>query len=216
MQSFDDWNAGCFPGFGFPDNCPVDAGPDFDFGSGVNLFTIKKRKLVGAGQKSGQYWALDAVTGQIVWSTSAGPGAALGGVEWGTATDGKRIYLAESDFSRQPYQLADGRTVTSGSYAALDPVTGRVLWQVPDPSGSFDLGALSTANGVVYAPSMSGHMYALDANNGNVLGDFRGVGSSNAGPAVVDGVVYWGNGYTHLPFPGFDPSTTFYAFSVRR
>jgi len=46
----------------------------------VNLFTIKglkgaKRKLVGAGQKSGQYWALDATTGEVVWSTAAEPGA---------------------------------------------------------------------------------------------------------------------------------------------
>jgi hypothetical protein len=31
---------------------------------------------------------------------------------------------------------------------------------------------------------------------------------------VVDGTLYWGNGYNNLPLPGFDGSTTFYAFSV--
>jgi polyvinyl alcohol dehydrogenase (cytochrome) len=219
VAGFDNWNAGCIPGFGFPGNCPVDAGPDADFGSGVNLFTAKTktsiRKIVGAGQKSGQYWALDAATGQIVWSTAVGPGSALGGIEWGTATDGKRIYVAESNFDHLPYQLPNGQTIQSGSWAALDPATGKLLWQVADPSGSFDIGPLSTANGVVYAPSMSGHMYALAAGSGEILWDQQGPGSSNAGAAIVDGTVYWGNGYSRLPFPGFNPSTTFYAFSLR-
>jgi polyvinyl alcohol dehydrogenase (cytochrome) len=219
VAGFDNWNAGCIPGFGLPGNCPVDAGPDADFGSGANLFTVKAkgatRKLVGAGQKSGQYWALDASTGDILWSSAVGPGSALGGIEWGTATDGKRIYAAESNFDRLPYTLPNGQTIHSGSFAALDPATGKLLWQVADPSGSFDLGPLSTAHGVVYAPSMSGHMYALEAATGHVLWDQLGPGSSNAGAAIVDGTVYWGNGYSRLPFPGFNPSTTFYAFSLR-
>ena len=219
VVGFDNWNAGCIPGFGFPGNCPVDTGPDADFGSGVNLFTIKTkaatRKIVGAGQKSGQYWALDATTGKIVWSTSVGPGSALGGIEWGTATDGKRIYVAESNFDRKPYDIPGGRTIRSGSWAALDAATGQLLWQVADPSGSFDIGPLSTANGVVYAGSMSGHMYALAAGSGEILWDRQGAGSSNAGAAIVDGNVYWGNGYSRLPFPGFNPATTFYAFSLR-
>jgi polyvinyl alcohol dehydrogenase (cytochrome) len=219
VTGFDNWNAGCIAGFGFPGNCPVDAGPDADFGSGVNLFTIKTRgrvrKMVGAGQKSGQYWALDAGTGQIVWSTAVAPGSSLGGIEWGTATDGKRIYVAESNFDHLPYTLPNGTTIRSGSWAALDPDTGKILWQVADPSGSFDIGPLSTANGVVYAPSMSGNMYALSAGSGDILWSKQGPGSSNAGAAIVDGTVYWGNGYSRLPFPGFNPSTTFYAFSIR-
>src|SRR6185503_16484561 len=98
-------------------------GPDYDFGSGPNLFTIKdhgkSRLMVGAGAKSGIYWALDATTGEIVWSAAAGPGSTLGGIEWGTATDGKRIYIAEENFDGKPYQLPSGETITSGSWAAL-------------------------------------------------------------------------------------------------
>jgi polyvinyl alcohol dehydrogenase (cytochrome) len=48
-------------------------GPDYDFGAGAQLFeaTIdgQPRKLVGAGQKSGLYWAFDRATGDPVWST---------------------------------------------------------------------------------------------------------------------------------------------------
>jgi len=74
------------------------AGPDFDFGSAPNLLTIVKhgteRDMVGAGQKSGVYWALDPDTGATIWATLVGPGGALGGIEWGSATDGKHIYVA--------------------------------------------------------------------------------------------------------------------------
>jgi polyvinyl alcohol dehydrogenase (cytochrome) len=230
VQGFDDRNVACIPGFD-PHNCPNDPGPDFDFGSGPNLFTVndkgKKRLVVGAGQKSGQYWALDGATGEILWSQAAGPGSTLGGIEWGPATDGKRIYVAEENFYGISYQLPSGETTDHGSWAAIDPATGKLLWQTPDPLNNteigFDgqpqnygqaLGPVSVANGVVYAPSMSGHMYALDAANGRFLWDYRTPGAVIGGAAVVNGTVYWGDGYTHLFIPGWLGSTTFYAFSI--
>jgi len=63
----------------------------------------------------------------------------------------------------------------------------------PDLSGSFDLGAVSISNAVVYAGSMSGHMYALHGATGAILKDIQGAGSSHAGPAIAnDGTICWG------------------------
>jgi polyvinyl alcohol dehydrogenase (cytochrome) len=176
--------------------------------------------MVGAGQKSGEYWALDAATGQIRWSQAAGPGSTLGGIEWGPATDGKRIYVAEENFNGVEYQLPSGEKITSGSWAAIDPSTGKTIWQVADPShnafgGGNDLGPVAVANGVLYAPSMSGDYYALDAANGRTLWHFHPGGAAVSGAAIVDGTVYWGDGYTHLFIPGWLGSTTFYAFSLK-
>jgi polyvinyl alcohol dehydrogenase (cytochrome) len=217
VQGFDDWIVSCIPDIA-PNPCPTPTpGPDYDFGSGANLFTAKtkggqNRAMVGAGAKSGIYWGLDATTGQILWSTEAGPGSTLGGIEWGTATDGKRIYVAEANFARLAYPH-NASLPHWGSFAALDPATGAILWQTSDPSGGNDLGAVSVSNGVMYGGSMSGHMYALDASNGKVLKDLVGQGASNAGPAISnDGVVYWGNGYARFGLGA--PSTTFYAFSL--
>jgi polyvinyl alcohol dehydrogenase (cytochrome) len=217
VQGFDDWIVSCIPDIA-PNPCPTATpGPDYDFGSGPNLFKAKmkggaNKQMVGAGAKSGIYWALDATTGQIMWSTEAGPGSTLGGIEWGTATDGKRIYIAEANFDREAYPH-NASLPHYGSFAALDPATGAILWQTADPSGGNDLGAVSVSNGVLYAGSMSGHMYALDAATGGVLKDLVGQGASNAGPAISnDGVVYWGNGYARFGLGA--PSTTFYAFSI--
>jgi len=218
VQGFDTWNLTCYLGTP-PNNCPDNPGPDYDFGDGAHLFTIPDghggfRPVVGAGQKSGVFWALDAATGQVIWSAAAGPGWLNGGIQWGSATDGRRIYIAEANSGRYPYQLPDGQTVTSGSFAALDPATGRTLWQVADPTGGIDTAAVTVANGVLFAGSITGRMFAFDAASGRLLWQFQGEGSSSAGPAVAAGTVYWGNGYARFPAGGGTPSRTFYAFSL--
>jgi polyvinyl alcohol dehydrogenase (cytochrome) len=177
--------------------CPSPAGPDYDLGgSGPNLLP----GLVGFGQKSGIFWGLEPATGDILWSTVVGPGSSLGGIEWGTASDGERIYAAISNSLHGAYTLAKrDETITWGSWSALDPATGKIIWQTADPTrGAIDPGAMSVANGVVYAGSFSGFMYAMDARKGNILWSFDSGGSVVDGPAIADGVVYWGSGYAHI------------------
>jgi polyvinyl alcohol dehydrogenase (cytochrome) len=104
-----------------------------------------------------------------------------------------------------------GRTIDCSSFGAIDIATGRVIWQIPEPSNAVAAAAVSVANGVVYIVSLTGIMYALDAATGGPLWQFQGAASSIAGPAIVDGTVYWGNGYARINPPGTS-STTFYAF----
>lgn len=213
---FDAWTVACL--FGSP-TCPQPAGPDYDFGQGPMLFTVKgsngmPRDLVGAGQKSGQFWALDPDSGQVMWVTQVGPGGTLGGLEWGSATDGSRIYVAETNTNGTPWTLRDGTTVTSGGWAALDAATGEILWETADPEGWFDTGPVTGANGVVYACSMDpeGHMYAMDAASGSILWSFASGGSCNSGAAVSNGMIFWGSGYSNLGLGTLN--NQLYAFQV--
>lgn len=195
--------------------------PDFDFGTAPNLYTTtingKPTDLLGIGQKSGVYWALDPATGNVVWQTQAAPGGALGGIEWGTATDGKHIFLGEANGDHLPVTVtaADGTTTTTtgGVFAALDAATGKIDWQTADPQAStgnwLEESFVSSANGVMYAGSSAPtgtNMYALDANTGKVLWNFASGGSVWAGAAIVRGNVYWGSGYhpeaLGLPYTG--------------
>jgi polyvinyl alcohol dehydrogenase (cytochrome) len=204
QQSFDTFTGLC-------PTCPVPASPDFDFGGGgPNLLG----NILGIGQKSGVYWAVNPDSGKIVWSTQVGPGGDDGGVEWGTATDGKRIYVAISNNHNLAYTLVpSGQQISWGSWSALDVATGKILWQTADPTpGTIDPGAVSSANGVMYAGSYSGQMYALDAITGNILWNFASGGSVIDGPSIADGVVYWGSGYGSFP-PGTANNKVF-AFSL--
>ena len=217
MEGYDAWTVACLalpPGVTW---CPSPAGPDYDFGSGPNLFTAtvngQARTLVGVGQKSGVYWALDPDSGAIVWSTLVGPGSALGGIQWGSASDGNRVYVAISNFNHTQYTLQpSGQTWNAGSWSALDAASGKILWQTPDPLAASDLGMVSTANGVVFAGSddPTGTFYALDAATGSILWRFASGGSTVAGPAIVQGRLYWGSGYNIGT-----PNNKLYAFCVR-
>ena len=210
---FDEWNFGCIPGFP-PNNCP-NPGPDHDTSDGTHLFDLPgpngtTRRAVMAGQKSGEVWMLDAATGAIIWSASIGPGSTQGGIEWGTSNDGRRIFFTSSNMGGAQHTLPNGQTINYSSFGALDAATGQILWQVPEPNAGRAIGPTTYANGVVYVGSMNNWMYALNADNGSVLWRAQGAGSSNAGPAIVGGKLYWGNGYSR----GGTTSTTFYSFGL--
>jgi len=210
LQGFDTWTLACITPTGPKANCPVPTSPDFDLGgSGPNLLG----NIVGFGQKSGIFWALNPDNGNIVWATPVGPGASLGGIEWGTATDGQRIYVAIANSDHLPYTLVpSGQKITWGAWSALDVATGKILWQSADPiAGSIDRGSVSVANGVMYAGSNSGQMYALDATNGNILWNFASGGTVIDGPSIVDGTLYWGSGYREIAGTG---NNKVFAFSL--
>jgi polyvinyl alcohol dehydrogenase (cytochrome) len=208
-------------------------GQDSDFGAGANLFTAtingKPTDVVGAGQKSGMYWAFDANTGEILWKTQVGPGGHLGGIHWGTATDGTRIYTEVNYGGSKPFALGGtgpmaGTSVSTGTWAALDPGTGDILWQIANPvlsaplSGASCNGPVAVVNGVLFAGSMDaqGTMFAIDATSGNVLWQYPSGGTVYGGPAISNGVVYWGSGYPSSVRPlGFGTSSMkLYAFAV--
>ena len=222
VTPFDTWNGNCFvnePGLGA---CPEPRGGDLDFGQGAMLYTAtingNARDLLAAGQKSGMFWGIDRDSGKVVWGMQVGPGGQSGGTEWGSATDGKRLYIAITNSAFQDWTMQpSGIIATGGMWSALDPATSKILWQTAEPTGSWAFGPVSVANGVVYAGAMDpkGHMRALDAGTGRILWSFASGGSVASGPAIADGMVYWGSGYEHLNSPTVRQSVSnnmFYAF----
>jgi polyvinyl alcohol dehydrogenase (cytochrome) len=227
LQGYDAWTLGCIPPpFSVPGSfCPTPTGPDYDFGQGPMLIRTRLGDIVAAGQKSGIMWGLRAEDGTVAWSTVAGPGSTLGGMEWGSATDGERIYYAIANFNFVPHAMVNpppGTAATSiaGSWGAIDPATGAILWQTADPNTAMDTGPVSVANGVVYVGSMAGFpgatvgkptMFALDARTGRELWRFVSGGSVNASPAIVDGQLFWGSGFSNYGLG--DPNPQLYSFT---
>ena len=240
LKPNDTWNLSCNPEtIGFPPgigpNCPTSDPSDKDWDvQSPNIFVAvvnnRIRKLVGVGQKSGIYHALDAATGQIVWQRRVSPGSVggLAGIQWGTSWDGERIYVATHD--AQP-----------GTLFALNPANGQVLWSKPNPANGCDgkpgrpqcrlalPAATSTIPGIVFQGSWDGHLRAHDARNGNILWQYdtyrtymgtngvmgQGGTISGAGAVVVGDTVYVNSGYS-----AFGPGTALsgnvlLAFSLR-
>ncbi len=216
LTQHDQWTAAClFPQPG--GNCP-EPGPDFDFGSSPNLFRAGGRLLVGQGQKSGVYHALDARTGAIVWQTilnkASGEGGAGGqeGIQWGSSYDGRRLYVATN-------------IAKPGTLFALDPATGAELWKAPNPADGCETGgaadarpadcepalpaAVSSTPGVVWEGSRDGKMRAYDADDGRILWEFdtargyegvngesgNGGSISHGGATIAGGMLFTNSGY---------------------
>jgi len=224
---FDNWTVACI--FSIPGNevnCPEPAGPDYDFGQAPNLFTVKAggkpTELVGDGQKSGQYWALNPETGAVVWVTETGPGGTAGGLQWGSAADGTRVYTADSNSNEKLWTPKGGSPTTHGGWSGLDAVTGEIIWQTADPLpspthvGGTSAGPPTTTNGVVFACSLDalGHMYALNGATGAILWSYPSGGGCLSGAAISNGEVYWGSGYRNFGFSTGNDGTQLYAFKL--
>jgi polyvinyl alcohol dehydrogenase (cytochrome) len=207
-----------------PGGCP---GPDFDFGSSALLQKLANgRELLFAGQKSGVVYALDPDRkGEIVWQTRVGKGSANGGVQWGMASDGQKIYVQVSDVARirktNPDPTDPNTSILDptqgGGLTALRAESGDKVWYAPPaPCGSksgcspAQPGAVTAIPGVVFSGSLDGHIRAYSTEDGHVLWDFdtiqtyetvngvKGAGGSldGAGAVIVGGMVFVNSGYS--------------------
>jgi len=168
--------------FSLPDN---PAGPDYDFGASPNLLTGPGgQQLVGEGQKSGTYWALDRATLKPVWSTQIGPGSGVGGLLGSTAADGARIYGADT---------------ASGQVFALT-TAGALAWESAD-SGGLHWGPSTLAHGVLYTVDPSGALVARDPASGTILARLGLGGPSFGGVGAAGGAIYAGVGTGPPPAP---------------
>lgn len=159
--------------------------PDADFGASPNLFEGPDgRKLVGQGQKTGVYWALDRGTMDPVWNVLTGPGSFMGGIIGSTAFDSGQIYGPNSQGGAV---WAIGRDA-SPKWASSD-------------GGPLHFAPVSVANGVVYSNDLSGFLTAREAKTGAALNRVPLGSGSWGGIAIAGGSVFaaigstGGNGY---------------------
>lgn len=194
-------------------DCPQKVGPDDDFGASPILRTLPNgKRVLLAGAKSAIVYGIDPdAGGKVLWHTKVGVGGPAGGVEWGMAADGSRVYAATSDFAVTRPDLAGGLT-------AIDIATGKALWNaVPHPVCAWGKDncwgsqsqAVTALPGIVLSGSMDGHLRAYAAQSGQVVWDYdaggvfdtvnqgkQSGGSFNHGGATVaGGMVFVNAGY---------------------
>ena len=170
-------------------------GQDFDVGAAPNLFVEDGRALVGAGDKGGRYLALDRDTGQMVWAQTLTPGGRNGGVMGSAAYADGTIYLTSN--TGEPTSLVGNGGPPASTAFALRAANGEILWKTPLPDGSF--GGVTVANGVMFATTIDGMLYALDVTDGHILWMDKMGASAAGGISVVAGMVYVGHGWEWLP-----------------
>lgn len=164
-------------------------GVDGDVGAGPNLWEHEGRAMVGVGDKRGVYHALDRATGEVVWEAEMTPGSLLGGVIGTSAYAEGVIYVG----SNVGDPVSNGPTGTT-EVLALAAADGEVLWRHEMEGAIY--APITTTPGLVYAASTSGTMAILDAETGEERWSHQAPDQVGGGASVVDGVVYWGYGFS--------------------
>ncbi len=99
---------------------------DHDFGGSVVIAKrADGRDILLAGQKSGAVWALDPDNnGKLVWTTRFSKGGGNGGIHWGVAIDGHKVFAALNDNNPPSADYP----MSGVALHALDIDTGKVIW----------------------------------------------------------------------------------------
>jgi polyvinyl alcohol dehydrogenase (cytochrome) len=159
----------------------------------------------------------------------------MGGVQWGSATDGTNLYVAVSDIGRIMLTFStftDADPKRGGGMFALRLDTGEKVWYTP-PAGCGERkrcspaqsAAVSALPGVAFSGSVDGHMRAYATADGQVIWDYdtehsyetvngvpgRGGSLDGPGPAIGGGMIFFNSGY-HVA--GGQPGNVLLAFSV--
>ncbi|MGH8176472.1 MAG: PQQ-binding-like beta-propeller repeat protein [Steroidobacter sp.] len=200
-------------------NCPKEKDTvfrDVDFGASVVLAKGSNgADVLLAGQKSGTIWALDPDNkGKVIWRQDFGVGSPLGGIHWGIAYDGERVFAPIN----RPFGF-DGKQDSSQKPGmhAVKVDTGEVQWTfAAEPDCSSDResrvkgcanniglsGAPTVIDGAVLEGSLDGFLRAFDAASGEVLFQFdtaRPFDTINAvtahGGAIDNASIVAANGY---------------------
>lgn len=223
----DIWNGTCRRSDREAAACPDADAPDVDFSVSPVLVTSQSgRPMLIAGNKSGMIWALDPdQQGKTIWEQQVGKGSSGGGVLWGLAVDGQRVYVPNGFFDAKSPDA-------SGGMAAIELSTGHPIWSTPNPPCGdrksckpSHAAAVTAIPGAVFSGTMDGQLYAYSAETGkifwqfNSVQDFRTVNGvttnggsmSNAGATVVDGMLFVHSGYSH--HGAVIPGNVFLAFA---
>jgi polyvinyl alcohol dehydrogenase (cytochrome) len=222
-------------------NCPKQSvHRDVDFGASVIIAQrADGSDVLLAGQKSGTVWALDPDRGgKLVWRQDFGEGSPLGGIHWGIAYDGARVFAPIN----RPYGFT---TPAGGSQKpglhAVNVNDGTVAWTYsaqPDCSGkraelvkSCDTnigfsGAPTVIDGAVVSGSLDGFLHAFDAKTGELLLKFdtarpfdtvngvtaQGGAIDNASIVAANGLLFVNSGYGLF---GQTPGNVLLAFKAK-
>jgi polyvinyl alcohol dehydrogenase (cytochrome) len=237
----DAWNSSCY--LDDKTNCPDSGGPDFDFAESPILVTLPngKRALI-VGQKSGVAYGIDPDNrGKVLWQSRLGKGGTVGGIQWGSATDGRNMYAAISDIEFHNTRVNGGNDAVSevdptkgGGIFALRVDNGERIWQTPPPGcgtrrpcSPAQSAAVTAIPGVVFSSSLDGHLRAYSAADGKIIWDYdtgrefktvngvpgHGGAMDVGGPIVAGGMLFVSSGYARRSLM---PGNVLVAFGVEK
>lgn len=213
----DMWNFACSAG---GPNCIIlddTNSVDYDFGGPAVLVDTGDQELLIAGQKSGDIWALNPDTGQLVWNQTVGEGTLLGGNHWGITVDSERAFLTINDPGNMSANSRPGiysffvGTGEPSWFHELEPSCGDDRDdRIRGCEAQYGLSTQPlTVDGAVITGALDGRIYIFNSDSGELIfeydtvRDYETVNGVEARGGSIDshsisagsGMVFIGSGY---------------------
>lgn len=187
------------------ETAPID---DVGFSASPNLFSAEvdgeTRDLVGVGQKSGVYWALDRDTGEEVWQATVSPAGFLGGMEGTSAYADGVVVVPATDWP-------EFEGPATGLVTGLDAANGETLWTVEQTAPAASPAAIS--DDVAFQAGFDGMIHAYALADGAKLWSYDMGASASGGLGIAEGVVVVGAATPQFA-PFILPGSTIRAFGL--
>ena len=189
--------------------CPVRPGPDADFGmaptfvpAALGTGTTGDDSIV-IGQKNGNLYSFNAVTGDIQWNIMTSSVSEAGGLSWGIAVDELRIYFTAINFGSLSWTLqTSGSSINNSAFGAANLKTGDIVWETACPDDQLSYSPPGAVNDVVFVgksgsrtAQISGAVLALSKTTGSILHSWPVDSVQHGGIMAQGGFMMFGTGY---------------------
>jgi hypothetical protein len=205
--------------------CPGAPGPDSDFAMAPTFVPAALGEgttgndSVVVGQKNGNLYNINAVTGDIQWMINIGVDTSGNWLSWGISVDNTSIYFTSINYGAKTWTLEpSGVSINNSAWGAVSLDKGDYLWETACPGDQLAYSPPGVVNDLVFVgqsgsstANITGSVLALSKKNGAILTSWPLDSVQDGGIMVSGGFMMFGTGYAYRnPFN----SGSFYVFGL--
>ncbi|KAF2670487.1 Quino protein alcohol dehydrogenase-like protein [Microthyrium microscopicum] len=189
--------------------CPGRPGPDADFAMAPTFVPAALGDgttgvdSVVVGQKSGDLFNLNAITGAVTWQTNTAQAQNVGGMSFGIAVDDASIYFTGINYGTLNWTLkTSGATINNSAFGSANLKTGAFQWMTPVPENQLAYSPPGLVNDIILVSQSGsrtqkviGNLLALSKTTGAILKKIPLNSVQHGGIMADGGFVMFGTGY---------------------
>jgi polyvinyl alcohol dehydrogenase (cytochrome) len=189
--------------------CPAGPGPDSDFAMAPTFVPAalsgSANDTVVVGQKNGNVYSVNAVTGDFQWVVTVGASHVGSWLSWGIAVDNANIFYTAINYASMQWAIQpSGVTIGNSAWGSLDLKAGAPVWATPCPDGELAYSPPGIINDLLFVGqsgsskvNVSGAVLALSKTTGSVVHTIPVDTVQDGGIMAQGGFVMFGTGYQY-------------------
>lgn len=191
--------------------CPAGPGPDSDFAMAPTFVPAalgdgaSGNDTVVVGQKNGNVYSVNAVTGDFQWVVTIGGSHVGSWLSWGIAVDDTNIFYTAINYAAMQWTIQpSGVNISNSAWGSLNLKTGNPTWSTPCPDDQLAYSPPGVINDIVFVGqsgsskvNISGAVLALSKTTGSVLHTLPIDTVQDGGIMAQGGFVMFGTGYQY-------------------